>query len=56
LGGGVMEACGHFLLPRIQKIVKQDPFFKKFKPCKIVAAKLEDNAVILGAVALARRK
>jgi glucokinase len=55
LGGGVMEACGDFLLPRIQKMVKQDPFFKKFKPCQVVAAKLEDNAVILGAVALARR-
>ncbi len=55
LGGGVMEACGYFLLPRIQRIVKQDPFFKKFKPCKIVAAKLEDNAVILGAAAHAIR-
>lgn len=54
LGGGVIEACGDFLLPRIAKIVKDDPFFKKFKPCKIVAAELEDNAVILGAVALAR--
>lgn len=54
LGGGVIEACGDFLLPRIQKVVKDDPFFKKFKPCKIVAAQLEDNAVILGAVALVR--
>jgi glucokinase len=54
LGGGVIEACGFFLLPRIQKTVKADPFFKKFKPCRIVAAKLEDNAVILGAVALVR--
>ena len=54
LGGGVIEACGDFLLPRIAKIVKDDPFFKKFKPCTIVAAQLEDNAVILGAVALAR--
>jgi len=54
LGGGVMEACGDFLLPRIRKIVKDDPFFKKFKPCQIVAAELEDNAVILGAVALTR--
>ena len=54
LGGGVIEACGDFLLPRIKKIVTADPFFKKFKPCQIVEAKLKDDAVILGAVALVR--
>lgn len=56
LGGGVIEACGEFLIPRIKKIVAGDPFFKKFKPCQIVEAKLKDDAVILGAVALARHQ
>lgn len=55
LGGGVMEACGDHLLPSIKKIFKEDPFFKKFKPCQIVEAVLKDDAVILGAVALFRR-
>lgn len=52
LGGGVIEACGDFLIPRIQKAVNSDPFFKKFKACPIVAAKLKDDATILGAAAL----
>lgn len=52
LGGGVIEACGGFLLPRIQKAVKNDPFFKKFKACQITAAKLKDDATLLGAAAL----
>lgn len=55
LGGGVMEACGNFLLPNIKKIVKDDPFFKKFKPCQVVEAVLKDDAVILGAAALFSR-
>jgi glucokinase len=54
LGGGVIEACGEFLIPRIKQVVASDPFFKKFKSCQIVEAKLKDDAVILGAVALAR--
>ena len=56
LGGGVIEACGGFLLPRIRKIVSSDPFFRKFKPCQIVEAQLQDDAVLLGAVALARHQ
>ena len=54
LGGGVIEACGEFLIPRIKKIIADDPFFKKFKPCRIVEADLKDDAVLLGAVALVR--
>lgn len=56
LGGGVIEACGDFLIPRVRKTVAGDPFFKKFKPCRIIEATLGDDAVILGAVALARRQ
>lgn len=56
LGGGVIEACGEFLLPRIKKTVAGDPFFRKFKPCRIVEAQLKDDAVMLGAVELLRRQ
>lgn len=52
LGGGVIEACGDFLLPRIRKTVTSDPFFKKFKPCQITEAELKDDATMLGAAAL----
>lgn len=54
MGGGVIEACGDFLLPKIRKITSHDPFFKKFRPCQIVEAQLKDDAVLVGAVALAR--
>ena len=56
LGGGVIEACGGFLLPRIEKITNSDPFFKKFKSCQIIEAKLKDDAVLLGSVALVKRQ
>ena len=55
LGGGVMEACGKFLLPIIGKTVAADPFFSaKIDSCKIVVSQLGDDAVILGAVALVK--
>ncbi|MFA5927945.1 MAG: ROK family protein [Candidatus Margulisiibacteriota bacterium] len=52
-GGGLIEACGDFYLPIIQKTVAKDPFFGKLGPVKIVRSKLGDDAVVLGAVALA---
>ena len=55
LGGGVIEACGDFLLPIIQKCIDRDPFFKKVGGCKAVPSQLGDDAVLLGAVALAKR-
>lgn len=54
LGGGVMEACGNFILPIVKKVVDEDPFFSKLDNCKILPSKLEDDAGILGAVALVR--
>ena len=51
-GGGVIEACGEFMLPIIRQTAYADPFFKKLKRCTIVESKLKDDAVILGAVAL----
>jgi glucokinase len=54
LGGGLIEACGGFMLPIIRKTMASDRFFKKLKPCHIVSSKLGDDAVLLGAVALFR--
>lgn len=56
LGGGVIEACGDFILPIVQKEVKADPFFAKIDSCRIVNAQLTDDAVILGAVALVKNQ
>ena len=54
-GGGVVEACGETLLPIIEKALKQDPFFARLSPPKVVQAKLGDDAVMLGAVAAVRK-
>lgn len=53
LGGGLIEACGDFMLPIIEKKVQSDPFFAKVPGCEIVRSRLLDDAVILGAAALA---
>ena len=52
LGGGLIEACGGFMLPIIRKTVAADRFFKKLKPCPVVAAALGDDAILKGAAAL----
>lgn len=52
LGGGLMEACGDFILPIVNKVVKDDPFFAHLPPCRVVPSQLQDDAVILGAVRL----
>jgi glucokinase len=53
-GGGVIKACGYFMLPLIKKTVMADPFFKSFNSCRILQSKLGDDAVTLGAVYLVR--
>ncbi|MCX5789587.1 MAG: ROK family protein [Elusimicrobia bacterium] len=55
LGGGVIEACGDFILPIVQKRIDRDPFFKKVGACEAVPSQLGDDAVILGGVALTKR-
>lgn len=55
LGGGVMEACGDYMLPRIRKISAADPFFKGIDDCRIERSFLGDDAVILGAVVLLKQ-
>jgi len=54
-GGGIIEACGNFLLPIIRKVTGKDPLFSKIPKCKIVESQLGDDAVILGAVALVKK-
>lgn len=54
-GGGVIKACGDFILPIVIKEVKADPFFKRFNACRILASQLEDDAVLLGAARLAHQ-
>ncbi|MBF0330347.1 MAG: ROK family protein [Candidatus Omnitrophica bacterium] len=55
-GGGLIEACGDFILPRIERALKKDPFFKNLQTPEVVAAKLGDDAVMLGAVAAVRQE
>jgi len=54
-GGGVIKACGDFMLPIVAKELKADPFFKKFNTCRILPSKLGDDAVILGAARLVQQ-
>lgn len=55
LGGGVIEACGDYMLPRIRKISAADPLFKGIDDCRIERSFLGDDAVILGAVVLLKQ-
>ena len=54
LGGGVIEACGDFILPIVKKRLDQDRLFSNVGSCKVARSRLGDDAVVLGAVALAR--
>jgi len=51
LGGGVMEACGEFMLPTVEAVVAQSPFIRHFGG-KIILSTLGDDAGILGAAAI----
>ncbi len=54
-GGGVIEACGEYMLPRIKRISDKNPFLAGIDHCKIVSSQLGDDAVLLGAVALVKQ-
>lgn len=56
LGGGVMEACGGFMMPVIQQIVASDRLAGARDGGHVVLSALGDDATVLGAVALARRR
>lgn len=55
LGGGLMEACGSYILPRVRRRSHANPFLAGIDHCRIVLSELGDDAVILGAVALLKK-
>lgn len=55
-GGGVVEACGQFMLPLIQKVIDSDKLAGASEGKGLAIATLGDDAVVLGAVAMVRNK
>jgi len=55
LGGGVVEACGEFFLPVVQEILAGDALAGARPSRGVVQSELGDDAVVLGAVALAQQ-
>lgn len=56
LGGGVVEACSDFIMPIVEGIIAADRLPGARDGGHVVLSALGDNAVVLGAVALARAK
>lgn len=55
LGGGLMQALGHELLPRIQRTAREHAMPGSCPRLRIVISRLGDDAGITGAAVLARR-
>ena len=55
LGGGVVEACNDFIMPIVENIVGSDQLPGTREGGRVLLSALGDDAVVLGAVALARR-
>jgi glucokinase len=55
LGGGVIEACGDFVVPIVEEVVDADALPGAREGGDIVESTLGDDAGVLGAVALARQ-
>lgn len=55
LGGGVIEACKSFVVPIVQRTLTSDPFSGARSGGRVVVSALGDDAVVLGAVALAQQ-
>ena len=55
LGGGVIEACSDFMMPIIENIVGRDRLPGARDGGQVLLSALGDDAVVLGAVALARK-
>ena len=53
-GGGVIEACSGFIMPIVEKIVAEDRLPGAREGGRVLVSALGDDAVVLGAVALAR--
>jgi len=54
LGGGVIEACSDFVFPIVREVVASDRLPGARKGGEVLLSALGDDAVVLGAVALAR--
>ncbi len=52
-GGGVIEACGDFLMPMIETAIAGDPYFGPRPGGRVVQSALGDDAGVLGAAAVA---
>lgn len=55
-GGGVVEANADYMMPRIQAAIEQHVAPGNGKPMRLLTAELGDDAVIMGAVALAQQR
>ena len=51
-GGGVIEACGKWMMPWIEKTVEKVAMQGTGEPPKIVQSKLGDDAILMGGLAL----
>jgi len=56
LGGGVVDACGDFVVPIVEGILARDQLAGARQGSRVMLAALGDDAVVLGAVALAAGK
>lgn len=54
LGGGVVEACSGFIMPIVERVVDADQLPGSRRGGGVLVSPLGDDAVVLGAVALAR--
>jgi len=55
LGGGVIEACEFFVLPIVERVFADDPLAGAGPGGRLVVSALGDDAVVLGALALAQQ-
>ncbi len=54
LGGGLVEACSEFIMPIVEEVVANDQLPGARPGGQVLLSALGDDAVVLGAVALAR--
>ncbi len=56
LGGGVIEACDFYIMPIVEKVIAADPMEARLPAGgKVAVSSLGDDAVLLGAVAIAQQ-
>ena len=55
LGGGVIEACSDFIMPIVENLIGLDPLPGAREGGRVLLSALGDDAVVLGAVAAARK-